>query len=354
MSPMRTVLASFVLLVLCIPAAQGDELSPTATIKLSATVPDLYFSPDRSLLYLLNTSEGKIQRIDTAKRKLDSVEGEAVEAAERMTLSPDGKTIYVCASPEGHKGTAGKAQTGKIQVLDAATLKEKANFKIPLDPFDIKAGAGDQVFVSGGSGQWTNIALVDAKKKSITNAKVSGCWMGAFMEIMPDGKRLYHCSLGISPPSVHGVWLGAKGEQTAQSECRSESGNPVGGWFYITPDGKFLISSTGTVLRLAKGSKDDLKPAGKVERHLSCACDKNSKLFFVGTADGSLKVYSYPDFELKTSYDLKAPACRMLVDAASNTLYCAVETKKSDKPFRNSPTGVGDIHIYDITKVMKE
>lgn len=335
---MRTVLTCAALLSLFVQTGLSDELVPTAIVKLNSTISDLNFSSDRAWIYFLNTSEGKIQRLDTAKRKLDSAEVEVVEGSGRMAMSPDGKTLFVCAS---------EGQSGKIQVVDLAALKINSTFKIRFDPFDIKAGSG-LVYATGGSGQWTNVVSIDPKKKTIVG-KVARCFQQAFLEITPDGKRLYHCSPGSSPASIEGIW-----QSGGTSMARSENDNPVGGWFQITPDGKFLVSSTGTVLRLAKSAKDDLKPVAKVEKHLSCAVDKNGKVFLVATPEGSLKVYSYPDFELKDSFDLKAPACRMLLDGASSTLYCAAETKKAGKIerlVRKSPIGVGDIHIYDVSKI---
>ncbi len=320
------------------PISAQDELSPTATITLRATVPDLIFAPKRNWIYLFNSSEGKVQRIDPAKRRLDTVEAEVMEGTERLTMSPDGKWLYTCASPQGHKYSVpfGANTTGKIQVIDAASLTVKSTFTIPLDPADIKAGAGGHVYITGGSGQHSEVVDVDVTRKSIVG-KLGPCWMGSYLEITPDGKRLYHCSLGISPNSISPIWLGAGSEEIPRS-VRSDPKTPIGGWFYITPDGKYVVMNTGTVLRLARNRRDDLKPVAKIERNLCAATDKGASVLFVGTPDGALKVYTYPSMEVKDSYMLKAPACRMLLDGTSGTLYCAVELQKPEGiGFRSGP-----------------
>ncbi len=337
------LLAAFSLAAFTISASAADnDLTPVAEIKLNASVSQFLPSTDKKSVYFLNKSDGKIQRIDVAKKALDDTAIE-LDGAEAIAMSPDGKMIYACGSPNGHNSNSGAdKEVGKIQVVNLADQKVTSTIEIKFDPFEIAADNNGKVFATGGSNQHTKVAVIDTKKKSIV-ADLGRVYMGANLRMTPDAKRLYFSTNGVSPGSAEGIWqAGGK---------RSSGGG--GGPFLLSPDGKFMVfQQSGLVLRLGKSAADDMKEAAKVKQHRAAAIDVEGKTVWLATAEGELIKLSYPDFELETTFVLPKPAYQLYLDPSSKTLLAALDNKK-DRPKFNTEAGVGNIAIFDL-KTMKK
>lgn len=126
---------------------------------------------------------------------------------------------------------------------------------------------------------------------------------------------------------------------------------PLGGRFEVSPDGKYLIFASGTVLHAGRDKADDLRFAAKVEPHVASAMDKDSKVLLLSTQQRTLQVYSSADFKLQKSLHLEGVVSQMVFDAASGTLYCAVETKQ--KAGEGQPGMLSDLWIYDLKQALK-
>jgi len=316
-----------------------NDLKPVAEIKLNATVSALLPSKDGKHIYFMNKSDGKIQRIDVARKALDATDVELVEGAESFALSPDGKTIYVSASPNGHNAYSGSdKEVGKIQVIDVEKMAVTSTFSMKFDPFEIAATDDGKVYAAGGSNQHTKLAVIDVKKKSIVG-DVGGLYMKSNMRMTPDGKRLYCSSNGLSPGSMNGTWLGEKGKP-------GMSHGAGGGPFDITPDGKFVVFQSGMVSRLGKSPTEDLKEAGKVKPNLGFALDVGAKTVWLATREGELQKVSYPDFELQETFVLPKRAYQLYLHPKTKLLFAALDNKK-DRGI-NDTGGVGNIAIFEL------
>src|SRR5262249_47802760 len=155
---------------------------------------------------------------------------ELTEGSEFATMSPDGKTIYVCASPKGHSNNVGlDKQVGKVQVIDLVKMSVTATHDIQFDPFEAGPGNDGKVDLTGGSGQEGKLMLVDTKKKGVMT-EFGGAYRAANVRMLPDGKRFYVSTNGLSPGSCNGFWLGTDGKP-------GSSQGPGGGSFEVTSDG---------------------------------------------------------------------------------------------------------------------
>ncbi len=336
-------LALLILTAAVLPArADDNELKPVAEFKLNASVSRFAPSPDGKFVYFMNKSDGKIQRIDVAKRALDDTAVDLVDGAEFFALSPDGKTIYVSASPNGHDAYSGTdKETGKIQVIDVAKMAVTSTFSMKFDPYEIAADNTGKVYATGGSNQHTKLAVIDTKKKSVVS-DLGGLYMKSNLRMTPDGKRLYFSSNGLSPGSANGVWLDGGGAKPTRS---SGTG---GGPFEITSDGKFVVFHSGLVARIGKSAQDDLKEAGKVKQNRGAVLDPADKVVWVATREGELQRVSYPDFELQDTFILPSPAYQLYLDPKSKLLFAALDKKKDRNNF--DPSGVGNVAVFELKK----
>ena len=209
-----------------IPA--DNELKPTATVKLDAAVPNMIFAKDRRAIYLLNQGQLKLQCLDTTRRALEPESAELTRGTEGMCISPDGKTICTYASPEGHKYYDKKPEVGKIQVIDAESMKLKSTFAIAFDPCGIAVNDAGQMFLTNGSNQWTNIAIVDIKAQAITK-QLTGVRHQSILRMSPDQRRLYWAETDVSPANINCAILPtppAKAEPGEIEKLIKELGSP--------------------------------------------------------------------------------------------------------------------------------
>jgi hypothetical protein len=309
----------------------------------------LILSPDRKWLYYLGLADGKLARVDAASLKLDR-EMRLAEGTEALSLTPDGKTFVAVSA---RRGSADKSTLdGQIQVIDARKLAVTRAVAVPIVPYDVAATDSGLTFVSGAGTGWTDIAIVSLERQAVV-ARWGGVWGRSFLQLTPDQSRLYFSTQGVSPGQVEAFVIPKDLTRKPVPYSSPARGKQrLGGEFLITPDGKYLLCKTGTTLRLSSAADDDLRHHVTIEPFLSAAVDPDRAIALVVTPEGSVRVYSYPDFKLRGTCRLGAPAYQVAFDGAAMRLYAAVLDPKglSERP---RARGVGDIHVYDLKDVLK-
>jgi WD40 repeat protein/mono/diheme cytochrome c family protein len=323
-------------------SAASGALRPTASTSLGGTLGSLALSADGDTLYYLNVTEGKAGRLDTATLKRGR-ELRLTDGTETLVLARDGRTLYAVASAE---------KQARVQVIDAAKMELAKTFAVTADPYDVAAGDNGLLFLTGAAGDWTEITVVDANKAAVA-ARWGGVWGRSFLKVTPDGTRLYYSSQGVSPGKVEGLVLLKKFDERPTAYASPEVGkHALGGDFVISPDGKFLLCKTGTVLRLSATRDDDLKRAATIDPFVAAAVAPELGAAFALAQDGSLCVYSYPDFRPAGTYRLAGVGYAMACDAKGGRLYVAAVDPKalSERP---RGRGTGEVQVYDVKDVLK-
>ena len=177
-------------------------LRPTAVIPIGGTVGAMHLSPNRKWLYVLNVTDGKLVKIDAlADRRAGELRlGEGTEA---LAISPDGKTLAAIMAVDGiNKGSA----ACEVQIIDPVKLELRHDFTVPISPYDVAVSDAGLAFVSGGDGDWTDVAVVDAAKEAVV-ARWGGVWNRSFLRLSADQKRLYVSSQGVKPGTLDALPL---------------------------------------------------------------------------------------------------------------------------------------------------
>lgn len=327
-------------------------------LKLQAAIGDIILSNDRRWVYILNLSEGQIQRLDTRTFKLDNQIAKLSAGTEKMRKSPDGRFLYTCAAPNGHD-YHNPNKGGRFDVVDAATFKVVGTIATPFSPWDMAADDRGYLYVTIGGGQSTKLPVIDTRKKEVVAEWMKHLWHRNVIRISPDQQRLYLAVTDLSPLSMEAV---AIPDDLTSGPTRAAARGPgrAGGRFSILPDGKVCVLASGQVLRLSSTPTEDLKPLNAIAPHASLATDLGSNRVFVGTAGKEIKVYSYPDFDLVGTIPVDGIAHQMALDYRSGMLYYAV-AGNSKTVGRLPPTrldsknlGVSDLHLLDIRSYLQE
>jgi WD40 repeat protein len=318
------------------PAVPASDLRPSAVIPVGGTVGALYLSPDRQWLFYLNVTEAKLGKVNTKTARREK-ELKLADGTDVLARAPDGKTLIA---------TAPAKEGCTIQVIDPKTLEIRKSFRVDVAAYDVASNDAGLIFLSGGKGEWTDIAVVDTAKETVVT-RWGGVWNRSFVQLSADQKRIYYSSQGVSPGTLDALVIPSKlDDKPATYRAAFPGRQLLGGEFQVTPDGRYLLCKTGTVLRLSAARDDDLKFHVSLEPFVAAAVDADARAAFVLTRDGTLEQYSYPEFRLKTSHRIGVTAFQAVCDGAAGKLYVAGLDPRTVAE-RPRAKGFGEIYIYD-------
>jgi WD40 repeat protein len=320
------------------PQESARELRPVRVIGAGGTVGNLHLSPNRRWLYYLY--QGRLARVDTTTLK--RTEDLPLEVGtELLTLTPDGKTL-VALKPEDEK-SRGEC---KLFMVDAAKWEVRKKLQVDFRPYDLAADDRGRVYLSGGRGDWTDVAVVDAARGTV--ARWGGVWNRSFVRLSADQKRLYVSTQGVTPGVLEALVVPERVEdKPAQYRSPAVKDHALGGEFVVTPDNRFVLCRSGVVLRAAAGADNDLKYETTLPGFLAAAVDAEAGAAYLCGEDGSLRQYSYPDFKPKGVYRLPGVGYQATVDGKQGRLYVAVFDPKT-LTARHRVRESGEIHVFEV------
>jgi DNA-binding beta-propeller fold protein YncE len=329
------------------PDSPADELTvlrPEAVIPVGGTLGELILSPDRSALYYLNLTDSVLGRLDTRTFRRDRTL-KLLAGSDVFAMSPDGKTVAALTH------SAEKARAITLQVIDPAKLEAFARIRVGTPGYDLAVGDGGRAYVSGAGEEWTTVSVVDLHKGSLAGTW-GGVWSKSFLQLSHDGRRLYVSSRGVVPGTLDALVLPSKpGEQPVRYRAPNHDKLVLGGPFVISPDGRFALFQTGTILGLSSEKDADMCIHVRLEPFLSAAIDVEGKAAYLLARDGTLAEYSYPEFRLRVRRRLAMAGYRIAVDGQARDgavrLYVGGFDPRSVAE-RPRAKGHGEIHVYRI------
>lgn len=331
-------------------AQVSAELRPLASVTLKATVRDLLLSRDRSHVFFLNASEGKIQRLRTAERRLDEAAISLGEGNAGLSLSPDGAPLYAFFMPAVHPAPppAGppKPAQGRILVIDPVAFRLQGNFEAVCEPSGIAADLGNRLYVCGEKDRHQQLIVLDPTRRVVVRAWES--WFGIDrMWLHPDRKRIYGGYGTVNRDgTVYRFHIPADAKGLLQAEHAAAEFTGISSDFLGSPDGRYLICTAGAVLRLAVNGPDDMRSLCQVEPHLAATMDTGVPRLLVSTRDARLLIYSVPEFELLRTVALAGAASHLVLDAKNHQLFAVVQEGTLNE---RQKVGAGDVKVYDTT-----
>jgi hypothetical protein len=257
------------------------EIKPLATIPVGKTIRGLELSNDGKVLFVATATTTKptasaLLKIDTETRKAVGTPKALPEPVWEMRKSADGKSLLILdAAPH----VAGK--TAMIRVLNSETLTED---KVPTS---IQAAAnhiasapssekGEVAITVAGSGPGIPSKLLMVSNSGPQDVQLGIGWKAAvngslpgYVEYSPDGKLLFVSAYKAMGLDVYEVSSDPSSQLTIlkkKASIRTAGGQPVGGHFFISPDGLYLIDHHGIVIETANvgGSNGEALNAGGV------------------------------------------------------------------------------------------
>lgn len=321
-----------------VPAA--GELRPTSRLEVGGTITNLLLSPNGKWAFYLNVTAGKLARIEVEGMRRDKVV-DVPPGTEVVRLSPDGKSLVALTTTK---------TASKLLVLDPVTLQSRREIPLEKPGYDL-AVANDLAYVSGNDDDWSEVRVFALASGKLVN-RHAGVWTQSLIELASDGKRLYHSSQGVTPGSLEALYLGDRPEQNAATAKAGQPGRqPLGGEFFVSPDGSLLLFRSGTVLRLSPDRDQDMRFQGALEPFVHATFDAERKLLLVLSREQTLDVYSYPDLKLRASKRLDLIATRAVVSPATGKLLIAGVDPRTVAE-RPRAKGMGDVYGFELKDVV--
>jgi hypothetical protein len=215
-------------------------------------VTELLASPDqRRLFYLARTDRGvHVGRIDADKEERDA-ELSLPPETHALCLTPDGKTLYAAGG-------------GAISVFDSSTLRVRRRVEVEGDIWSVAADNEGRVFV-GRQGQWTEVTLLDLSGPQPSVHHWNDTLHGrVYLKLAPDQYRLYASSSSVISNLIEALLVRGHDrisplqvgvtQPTPVGANVSNDRKWVGGEFFLSSDGQFLVSCRGQVFRLTPGA----------------------------------------------------------------------------------------------------
>lgn len=224
----------------------GSDVTDGSAYELQFNVTAKITDVPRQKLYVTDKSAKRLYVVDIADGETKKY-FEFEFMPERMTLSPDGKLLYVALLTQEHSSYWwSEEQNGYIAVFDLEKQSQVNLFEIQTDPYDLVINDQNKLIVSSGSGQWTNIYAFDAENGDFLGS--SSIYQGARLTLHPSGNYVFAADTNLTPSDFEKFDISGAGI-TSVGDSPYHGDFTIGGRVWITPDGNYLISRGGHVFR---------------------------------------------------------------------------------------------------------
>jgi len=186
-------------------------------------------------------------------------------------------------------------QNGAIAVIDANTMELKEKIDIDIDPFDIVAGRDGYLYVTSGSGQWTNINSYSRSTKKLTDSK--RIRQKSFAELHPTLNRIYTIDTDISPRDYTAYNID-NGKFVSSYDSPYHGDYRLAKNFKISPDGKYLFNGSGVIFTCDEDKTKDMSFAFELDKAFSdIAFNMEESKFYTTNGGNQIYVYNYEDYK---------------------------------------------------------
>lgn len=241
----------------------AGKLEPLVVIPVDDMVHRLIMAPDRQHLYWLQGRvKDRFSRAKAPKFVEFDVESRTIartidlpDGTEAWSLSPHGKSAYAAGSPAENRLGSRSFEAGWVVELDLAAMSAQTPLTIEADPFDIAATDDGHLYLTGRNASENRlVAMVRVPKARSIVASWSGGTGHDFVHLSSDGSQLYFQTTGQSPAELVRWALPRNPTDLPVEQARVghslDTNVSINGDFFLTPDGRFLLSGRGSIFRL--------------------------------------------------------------------------------------------------------
>lgn len=275
---------------------------PDTTDTIKGIVTDLPSSFPAATNYLQDTSRGYFYVTHKLEKSLDVLNAKTGNVLktlkfdympESMYLASDASKLYVTLTTKNHDYYWFDNQIGYVVTIDLKTIEQTASLTLALDPYDLVVTSKGKLIVSGGSGQWTNIIAYDLATGTVLGM-ASGIRQSSSLVLSPNESLVYSVDQeggSVQKYDISDVGITSTGYSGYIDNVRLE------GDLWVTPDGKYLISKGGTLIKIPELTFAAQLTAVSV-RINSITFDPASQTALLALSDGTVQLLSLSSYEV--------------------------------------------------------
>ncbi|WP_053365172.1 trypsin-like peptidase domain-containing protein [Bacillus sp. FJAT-27245] len=287
-------------------APQGTFPASLEKIAPGLQLREIAMNPEKPILYAL--AEGK----DVIEINLETKQARKITlnlAPERLFFANN--ELYVTL-PKGQHSSYWweENQEGAFAVINAETMTLIDQVDIPLDPFDIVADS-ESIYIISGSGQWTNMKVF-SRKTLLETANVTGVRERSFLEMHPEGNKVYSITTESSPRDVESYQF-TSGKSSGKYDSPYHGDYPLDTNMTVSPDGKYLFNGSGVVLNASVARSTDLTYLAKLPQTYKQIAFNLANNRFYTSSKNRIDVYDYSTFQKLGQFTLQFDVEQMFV-----------------------------------------
>lgn len=228
-------------------AQTPTAITTSTAYKLDYNVDRVAFSPVAHQLFISDSKARKLYVVDTNTGK--SIQSYSFEQMpESLSVSPNGQYLFVALLIHEHDYYQ-NYPGGKIAIIDLHKGLMVNKFDTDVDPWDIAGTDSAEVYVSAGSGQWTQINRYKGLSGELdifghSRHRIS-------LALSPDQQSVYSVTTDLSPGDITRY----SSEEINGSKFLNGRDSPyhgdynIGNKIWFEPSGKALITEWGNVFK---------------------------------------------------------------------------------------------------------
>jgi hypothetical protein len=242
---------------------------------------------------------------------------------ERMTISPDGKKLYIALLDGEHSSYWWEEdQSGAVAIVDLARNAVLGSFDIDIDPYDLVATDEGKIVVASGSGQWTYIKTYDAANGEETG--VGFIRQSSRLSLHPSQEWVFAANTDVSPSDIEKFDVGGIGIMSL-GDSPYHGDHRMYGNVWATPNGLHVITLGGDVF-LATSMEYVRSMVDTSIIDLAFNSDRNTAV--VITADNKLASYSLVNHALVSTLANNLVEPRFVLAQAGNIYVISYENEE--------------------------
>ncbi|HEX3031831.1 MAG TPA: trypsin-like peptidase domain-containing protein, partial [Bacillota bacterium] len=279
-----------------IPAPVSD-LPVEKAIPLSFEVTDVVYDTTKPIIYISDKGNQKVYA-------LNYLTGQTKELffslpPESMDLMNNKLYVSLLRAPHNYT-TWTENQKGTVAVINTDDFTLYKQFNISLDPYDIVAGRDGLVYISSGSGQWTDIRSFDPETGNQVGRM--GIRQQSSLALHPLLDRIYAVDSDSSPRDMK-MFTIENGQFLSAVDSPYHGDYGMAPYIRISPDGKYIFNGAGTVFYPTQTYVESLSEGFK-----DIAFNLPANEFYTSGTNGSINVYDYTTLKKKRTYFIQGTA----------------------------------------------
>ncbi|MED3549936.1 hypothetical protein [Cytobacillus praedii] len=272
--------------------SNGESQIDKSFMYLSDLIREAVIHPSQPIIYMLNENKDVLElNYETGKvRKLTMN-----LVPERMYLYKN--ELYVTLLRGSH--SPNWSENGAIAIIDTTAFTLADQFNIEIDPYDIVAD-GKSIYVSSGSGQWSNIKGF-SRETLLETSQSSSSYHQSFLEMHPNLDKLYVINTTVSPRDVSFFTI-EDGKLGPGYDSPYHGDYPLETNMTISPDGKYIFNGSGVIMNASEARGMNMSYVTKLYVPFEEITFNMNEGYFYTSNGKNLDVYNYNTMEREKRY----------------------------------------------------